>query len=137
MPNVGGFFFRNVFSITVVVRYRIASYRIIDKGEARRAHRDWERGRRTKSESEKGVNGSARFLCGTDTGTGHVDLLPFAPRTASRVIGDLPQRWWTGECITREAMPCWHQLVQSCGVASYWDATRDGKGRARSLRLRV
>jgi hypothetical protein len=35
------------------------------------------------------VSMAVQGLCGTDTGTGHVDLLPFAPRTASRVIGDL------------------------------------------------
>jgi len=37
-------------------------------------------------------------LCGTDIGTGHVDLLLFIPRTASRFIRDLLSTvslWWT------------------------------------------
>jgi len=71
-------------------------------------------------------------LCGTDTGTDHV----FIPRTASRFIRDLlftVSLWWTGECMTCKAMPCWHQdSYKYSTVQVTCPGTRyDGKGRAR------
>ena len=85
-------FFRNVFSITVMVRYRIAQ---VGRGEGQ----------------VRRVAMAVQDLCGTDIGTGHVDLLLFIPRTASRFIRDLLSTvslWWAGECITCKsyAMPC-------------------------------